>query len=396
MNTSENIINLKPQLRTKGFKNENFYLNKKYSNSDKLIHKKIKEVIKNISNYNLKEKNIEILKKIDNSYSNLFNNKLLKDDEFILSKHEIEEANRLDQKEYARYFIYRYKFNIYPKLKIIDDFPPCVQIEPTSICNYRCVMCYQADRTFSQKSNGYMGHMDLDFFKNLIDQLENNVEAITFASRGEPTLNKNFEKMLDYCSGKFLGLKMNTNASILNEKMIHSILSSDIQTIVFSIDSADKENYEKIRVNGNFDKVINNLKNFSKIKDTHYKDSNKIIRISGVKINSKQSIDEMKKQWSEIADIVAFTNYNPWESAYDNKINDIISPCTELWSRIFIWWDGKVNPCDYDYKSVLSKWNAKENSISDIWNSEYYNYLRYVHLNNLRKKINPCNRCINV
>ena len=28
-------------------------------------------------------------------------------------------------------------------------------------------------------------------------------------------------------------------------------------------------------------------------------------------------------------------------------------PCSELWSRLFIWWDGKVNPCDYDYKSVF-------------------------------------------
>ena len=52
-------------------------------------------------------------------------------------------------------------------------------------------MCYQADRTFSTKSNGFMGHMKLDFLKDLIDELENNVEAITFASRGEPTLNKN-------------------------------------------------------------------------------------------------------------------------------------------------------------------------------------------------------------
>ena len=61
--------------------------------------------------------------------------------------------------------------------------------------------------------------------------------------------------MLKYCEGKFLGLKINTNASILNEELIHSLLSSDIQTIVFSIDSADKENYEKVRVNGNFIKL---------------------------------------------------------------------------------------------------------------------------------------------
>ena len=46
-------------------------------------------------------------------------------------------------------------------------------------------------------------------------------------------MNKAFIDMLDYCNGKFLGLKMNTNASLLNEKLIHKILSSDLQTIVF-------------------------------------------------------------------------------------------------------------------------------------------------------------------
>ena len=62
----------------------------------------------------------------------------------------------------------------------------------------------------------------------------------------------------------------------------------------------------------------------------------------------------MKKKWGDIADIVAFTNYVPWESSYDNEINEIKEPCSELWSRMFVWYDGKVNPGDFDYKSKLS------------------------------------------
>ena len=92
------------------------------------------------------------------------------------------------------------------------------------------------------------------------------------------------------------------------------------------------------------------------------------------------------KKLGDIADIVAFTNY-PQESSYDNPINDIKTPCGELWSRIFVWQDGKVNPCDYDYKSILSKWNINDQSINNIWNSEEYNYLRYTHLNYLDLKL---------
>ena len=48
-----------------------------------------------------------------------------------------------------------------------------------------------------------------------------------------------------------------------------------------------------------------------------------------------------------------------------------------------------VNPCDYDYKSTLSKWN--EYSIKMIWNSDYYNEIRRLHD---QERIEPCKRCI--
>ena len=65
-----------------------------------------------------------------------------------------------------------------------------------------------------------MGHMDLDLYKNIIDQIEGKVEAVTLASRGEPTLHPKLPEMLDYLSNKFLEVKLNTNATRLNEKLI--------------------------------------------------------------------------------------------------------------------------------------------------------------------------------
>ena len=50
----------------------------------------------------------------------------------------------------------------------------------------------------------------------------------------------------------------------------------------------------------------------------------------------------MNDQWKKFADIIAFTNYIPWESSYENEINEISNPCKELWTRTFVWYDGKV------------------------------------------------------
>ena len=60
---------------------------------------------------------------------------------------------------------------------------------------------------------------------------------------------------------------------------------------------------------------------------------------------------------------------------------------------MFAWWDGKVNPCDVDYKSELSIGNIKNKNISDLWKSENYNNLRKLHETKVRKKVSPCNRC---
>jgi|TARA_B100001093_G_scaffold513704_1_gene586168 radical SAM protein with 4Fe4S-binding SPASM domain len=392
--TEKMKINITP-LKKKGFKSENFtFVDFKTNKLHQECFDTLTKIKNDIDNQNLSNKEKIIINKIFKSYKKAFNSEELAEDEMILNNHELLEFKKINKKDFVRYLVYRYKYNKYSQLKILDEYPPCINIEPTSVCNYRCVMCYQADKTFSKKSSGFMGNMSFELFKKVIDEINGKIEAVTLASRGEPTLNKELDKMLKYCEKKFLALKLNTNASLLNEKNIHSLLSSDLQTIVFSIDEKNKENYEKIRINGKFEKILKNLELFNKIRDTKYNRSDKVVRISGVKINKNQNLDEMKAQWKDYADIVAFTNYQPWESSYDNPVNDIDRVCGELYNSMYVWWDGKVNPCDFDYKSTLSKWNAKDKSIKDIWNSEPYNFLRQKHINQQRSSIEPCKRCI--
>lgn len=391
---TESIITARPTMRTKGFKAENLRIVQPVEDTRK-VAADLAEAMTEPALAQLTVEDRDILDTVRESYRRSLEGEALEREHFVLSGHELPEYKNVRPHERLRYVVYRYKYNKYPELKIVGEYPPCVQIEPTSMCNYRCVMCYQSDRSFVGKSGGFMGHMSLDLFKKLIDELEGRVEAVTFASRGEPMLNKHIQEMLEYCGDKFLALKMNTNASVLTEKNIHGIFSSGLQNLVFSIDAADEKTYESIRVRGSFKKVVENLKLFKKIRETHYSDSPMVVRVSGVKINDeRQDVDELEAFWGEFADIVAFTNYNPWQSSYENEVNEIQDPCTELWRRLFVWWDGAVNPCDYDYKSTLSRWNAGNTSISDVWNSEYYNQLRAHHIGRERAALEPCNRCI--
>jgi len=389
------MIQVRPEFKLKGFMPENL---SKIISTDEFseTRSRINRLISSDSFVSLSNKDKNYILKFQDGYDKSAKSQGLEEDEIILSGHEVVEFSNISDADAYRYLIYRYKYNLFPELKIVDDYPPCVQIEPVSVCNFRCVFCYQSDESFSKKKFGHMGRMDIGLFKETIDELEGNVEAITLASRGEPLLHKDIEEMIEYMNGKFLAVKINSNASLLTEKLSHMILSNDIQTMVFSIDAANKELYEKLRVRGNFETTLDNVKNYHKIKNESYPNSKIITRISGVKVNEMQNIEQMIDFWKPYADLVAFTNYTPWESSYDNPSNEISSPCTELWRRLFIWWDGKVNPCDYDYKSYLSKWEMSDHSISSIWNSDDFRVLRDQHLDKRRKELTPCKSCISV
>lgn len=312
---------------------------------------------------------------------------------FKLHSYNFEEISKLDDESIPSYLFYRYRYDTFPKRLKLDSFPPCLQIEPTSICNYRCLFCYQIDEEFTNKANGMMGMMPLDIFKRIIDQAEGEIEAVTVASRGEPLICPDIEEMLRYSGGKFLALKLNTNAWFLDERKCHTILDSGVNSLVFSTDAASEPSYSRLRVNGKLERVYKNIKRFHEIRKKYYPDSKIITRISGVQFPGADTFEDMEKFWGEYVDQVAFVKYNPWENTYCQPLNDIDESCSDLWRRMFVWWDGKVNPCDIDFKSHLSVGDINQNSLSDLWRSEKYSKLRVSHQSKNRGKCSPCNRC---
>ena len=294
---------------------------------------------------------------------------------------------------WCEYLIFRYKLRVYPKIKKVSSFPVYVLIEPVSSCNLRCIMCFQSDKTFTKKP--YMGTMELDLFKKIVDELvEGGTKAITLASRGEPCLHKDLGEMLKYTKGKFFEVKLNTNGTRMTKQLCHDILNSEVTELVWSIDAPKKDLYEKIRLKGNFDKVISNIKLFNSVKEKHYPDSTLKTTAGGVMFHEEQDIQDFTTFFSKLADNVsAQTIENRWNTYENEVVPEINSPCEYLWERMYIWFDGVCNPCDLDYKSVLKVGNINNSSIKKIWLGEAYEKIRSDHKNKQRGEHNPCDRC---
>jgi radical SAM protein with 4Fe4S-binding SPASM domain len=294
-----------------------------------------------------------------------------------------------------KYLYFRYQFNLASNEKKEFSFPPYLLIEPNAACNLKCPMCFQIDKTFTRKP--FMGVMKWDLFTKVVDEAnEIGVGAITLASRGEPLMHPKISDMLYYISKKenIFELKINSNGSFLTEKLCHDIFKSNVTTVVISADHYEKKTFEELRKFSNFEKIVNNVKLLHSIREQFYKDCETEIRISGVDYYKNLDRKKFQKFWEPFSDNVSASGaVERWDTYNNTKIEDMTSPCTFLWDRMYVWHDGKVNPCDADYKSYLTYGNVKENTIYDVWNGNLLKNHRKMHLEKKRNKLVPCDRC---
>jgi radical SAM protein with 4Fe4S-binding SPASM domain len=343
---------------------------------------KIQHSIVNVSNFS------EVVQSVITDLESSSTEALFKITPFIA-----EEMYTYTDEELVRFFYHRYRYDVFPQLFKLDDYPPYLQIEPSSLCNYKCVFCYQTEQSYFKKTNEAMGQMTLELYKQIVDAIYGKIEFLSLASRGEPLMAKEIDAMLQYSIGKFLNLKINTNASLLTEPKIHAILSGGVKTVVFSADAAEEPLYSQLRVNGKLDRVLKNVELFHDIRTKQYSNLQIITRVSGVKVNDSQNIDDMEKIWGGLVDQVAFVNYNPWENIYETKPNGQAKACSDLFRRMFIWQDGSTNPCDSDYKSTLEMGKFPEIGIKELWRKDRYELLREGHTKGNRQLVEPCKRC---
>ena len=346
-------------------------------------------IINILEEYNLKIKGVkekEILNQIINDFrENNFS---------LLTSQEMNYLLRNSKEKWAPYIIHRYKFHYYENNTEMPDFPLYLILEPVSSCNLRCPFCMQSDEKFTSNKD-MMGMMELELFKKIIDEAyELGTKAITLTGRGEPTLNPHIEEMLEYCSGKFIEIKMNTNATVLNERMCHKILKSGLTDLVFSVDSYYKEEFESLRVNANFEKVVSNVKKFKEIKEQFYPNSSCVTRASGVQVSDKQNLEKFEEFWKEMVDFVVMVRMIERWDLYSNTTDmAATSPCHYLGRNLSIYFDGSVNPCDIDYQGKLNLGSLNRSTISELWNDKKYKDLFNAHKDNSRKNLYPCDRC---
>lgn len=288
--------------------------------------------------------------------------------------------------------------------------PVSISIEPTTSCNLRCPECPSGLRSFSRPT----GMLDKTFFEKTIDELSDHLLYLIFYFQGEPYLNPAFLDMVQYASSKNIYTATSTNAHYLNDDNARRTVESGLDRLIISIDGVTQEVYEKYRVGGSVEKVLEGTENIIKWKrklksaTPHTIFQYLVVRpneheIGGVKkLAKKMGVDEVAFKTAQVYDfengndlIPTIDKYSRYKKNGDGKWhikNQLLNHCWKMWHSCVLTWDGKVVPCCFDKDAAHSLGSLKEKSFKDIWFGNAYKEFRKTLLQG-RSQIDICNNC---
>ena len=300
---------------------------------------------------------------------------------------------------------------IYRLFPFLAPLPRTIEIEVTTRCHLKCIMCEQAYWKEPPRD------MSFEQFKSIVDQLP--LKWVGTIGIGTAFLNKDFIKILEYLKSKDIFVEIYDTFDLIDEKTLEKLVSMRIDKITISMDAATKDTYEKIRVGANFDRVLGNIQKFvefKKIKKSplpelwfHYVVTNlNIDEMSPLldlvkKLASNSNHDTMitwsnALSFSDIKSIQGTIPHNLREEITEKahklglyvnwNLNVVDSECQEPVERCLKWTNplilvtGHLMPCcitseanDREHQKKYSLGNVFEKSFKQIWSSkEFYEF----------------------
>ncbi|HEX8632204.1 MAG TPA: radical SAM protein, partial [Catenuloplanes sp.] len=138
-----------------------------------------------------------------------------------------------------------------------DDppLPPHLQLEITSACNLRCVMCLVRYRP---PVNKLAGAMPAALFHRIVDEVPG-LRRLTLQGLGEPLLSPYLVDMLRLATGRGITVGFNSNATLLTRARADELVDTGADWLHVSLDGATAATYQAVREGADFDTVVRNL-----------------------------------------------------------------------------------------------------------------------------------------
>jgi len=302
-----------------------------------------------------------------------------------------------------------YKFSIKKTYFNQNLQPAFISVEPCNFCQLSCPECPVGVRVI-KKTN----QMDDFVFRKSIDELKDKLLHVIFYFQGEPLLNKNLPKMIEYAHKAGIFTSTSTNAQALTLNTAKELVASGIDKLIISIDGATQEVYEKYRIGGKLQKAIDGVE-FINYWKKELKSLTPLVEIQFIvfKTNEHQ-LSVMKRLKKELdADRLVFktaqlynfengnellttldqySRYRKLENGKYEIKNKLENHCKRMWMGAVLNSEANVLPCCFDKNSDYSFGNLNQNSFQSVWHNEKAFSFRNSLLEN-RKQHEMCRNC---
>jgi MoaA/NifB/PqqE/SkfB family radical SAM enzyme len=239
---------------------------------------------------------------------------------------------------------------------------------------------------------------------NLLEEVGDYLFSINFFNWGEPLINS--EVLFPWISAaraKGVRTRVSSNLSLaLSEAQIQNLVSSGLHTLVVSLDGASRETYSKYRINGDFDRVLNNIRRVVAEKKQQGTTAPLVVWQFLVFAHNEHEMDAARDLACELGvDEIRFSAPQVNEAvgihpAKDSKYHTNLSKlhgeaflktvfevnrdrCVWHYMMAAINWDGSVSPCCVLYKTkddFGSIGELGQHSFMKAYNSNSYHSVR--------------------
>jgi radical SAM protein with 4Fe4S-binding SPASM domain len=269
------------------------------------------------------------------------------------------------------------------RLEDAGEFPRVVLVDTVSLCNLKCSMCVHKEMTRKR------GIMPWDLFRRIIDEVAeaDNTVRVWMVFFGEALILKrrrpSIFDMISYAKGK--GLKdvvLNSNANLLDKKAARRIIESGLDAIYIGIDAFSPETYMKIRVGGNYARVVNNTRYLLELKrELGSKKPEVFVQFVEMDVNRAEKEDFIDF-WKKAGAGVKIRPKVSWAGRIEapNLVMDEKDrwPCYWAMRTLSITDTGKVVTCAVDLDARFVAGDVNLQSLREIWNGKLKE-LRQLH-----------------
>lgn len=284
-------------------------------------------------------------------------------------------------------------------------YPRNISIEPINTCNLKCEFCSSPPKLLKRKLQAY----ELDDFKKTINDVKGATHYLWLFLAGEPFLNPNFCDMVAYATKNNLHTTTSSNALLINKEKAREIVKAGLDNLIISFDGASKETYEKMRVGGNYDQLLKNIKYILEEKKKQGKLKPKIqLQFLVSKINQHEKGKFIKIANDLNVDYCFKTLGIPtwvYDEEFCRKLSD--KYLTEETSRYksgklkrnvkcsnsersVILANGNISICCYDLNGEFNIGDVNKKSFLKIWQDKRYRKIRKLMRN---RKLPICKTC---